>query len=422
MGRHLHVGFEFEFGGLHLSKYSRTADTYRLEKMEHGVPIVRTVGVKNIGDGIRFGEIQTEGVLDHPTHGIPEHVGAPFRPGGSRFEAQRYALKYFKEAVGEVLASKEDFMLSIGDRVDEVRWYKLKRVVEKYNQKLAAHSQKKSPAIPGSRHTVSDRILEFRMQLVGSKWVIGQKKTNWGQASIQTNVEVPFLKIGLEGGMPTRNFDNLTAKAFEELRQLARELVDSLNWWGQNEPFYSMFTLFFFAMYIQWQTEQQNSSKLLGKVGKEASIAAEKSRWVLLPKVEWQDLWEDALKEVERKHIGKKIKEILQGVPDKLDRFRQSRTFDRLMRRPFEGEDGRIAKDWLQRRTAAFFAEKYIHLADLSPTGGPLPVINYGDGRNPTIVFEIRNSGAAWNHDFRNLSDVSVDLGPVIQEVLAAQS
>lgn len=422
MGRHLHIGFEFEFGGLFLAKYSRQADRYRLEEMGHGVPVMRTRAHKTIGAAdIPFAEIQTEGVLDHPTYGIPEHVGGPFRPGGSRFEAQRHALKYFKEAVGEVLKGKEDFLLTVGDRVNEVRWYELERVVDAYNRRIVAHPRTAAPAVPGSRHTTGDRIGDFQMELVGSGWVVGEKKTNWGRPSIQTNLEIPFLRIGAAGGLPTQHFDRRTADAFEELRQLAQELVESLSWEGSRAAIQSMFTLFFFAMYIEWEAQQQTSSKIKGE---EARIAAKKSRWGLLPKVTWQDLWRDALDEEERDQIGRKLRDILMAVPPRLDRFRNSVIFTHSIR-PFQ-DDGGLAVEWLQKHTAAFFHEDYV-LSDektyavLSPTGGPLPVINYGEGRNPTIVFEIRQSGAGWNHDFRELPETGVELGAVIRQVLETQ-
>jgi hypothetical protein len=423
MGGHLHIGFEFEFGGLHLCRYRRTADRYYLEKMDHGVTVMRTRAVKTIGGAdIPFAEVQTEGVLDHPTHGIPEHVGGPFRAGGSRFEAQRHALKHFKESVGEVLKEREDFMLTVGDRVNAVRWYDLARVVDAYNRRILAHSRTASPPVPGSRHSVSDRIGDFQMELVGSNWVFGEKRTDWGQPSIQTNLEIPFLKIGAEGGLPTQHFDSRTATAFEELRRLAHELVESLGWEGPRAAIQSMFTLFFFAMYIEWEIQAQPSSKIKGE---EARIAASKSRWGLLPKVTWQDLWQQALEQEERDQVAEKLRGILTSVPPTLDRFRTSVTFARSLKRPFENDHG-LAVEWLQKHAAAFFHEDYVlsgetTYAVLSPAGKPLPVVNYGEGRNPTIVFEIRQSGADWNHEFRELHETGVKLEEVIKKVLAAQ-
>lgn len=490
----LHLGLELEFGSVSLVSYRSAAKlkhylgkppaestntrnvrrSYELRDITYGLRVARSKGqVKVDGHKFRRTEIEVEGA-DKGKYKIPELKSAPMTVGNlapknkpkdpdqlltrvdlktgqphalgrasSEMEAQDLAIKLFKEALEQTVRDLPDFHFEINS-AQTVNYYKLKRVLERYNQLIDWRA-------PLSLKTL---LQEFKLEEVrdGSwGWAVGKlssNKASWTDATVQVNFEVPFRKIGMAGGLPKENFTPGGWTAYESARVEADTVV---NWLcGRNpklDPGFdrsrlrSLFTLYFFGLCAHWTNDRR--ALVMKKESDEQRATANKSNWEVLPKVRWEDLLGEALTSADRALIpmsGDGWTQLKAQMNARLKAVGSAitRTNDALA--PFrDGPERQWNLGWMDMYHETLFHQRHYKTRGIDPqtgqerdvvikphgfssTGKPLPVgqSTLNGVKEPLIVFEVRRSG--FNQEMSAVINKSKPLGPLVEKVITAQA
>ncbi|MFO1325861.1 MAG: hypothetical protein U1F56_00770 [Rubrivivax sp.] len=490
----LHLGLELEFGTVSLVSYrsatklksylgkppSESTNTrnvrrsYELRDITYGMRVARSKGRVKV-DGHQFlrTEIEVEGA-DKGKHKIPELKSAPMpvahlapkqnakepdrflkrvdlKTGqthalgraSSEMEAQNLAITLFKEALEQSVRDLPDFHFEINS-AQNVQYYKLKRVLERYNQLI----DWRAPL------TLKALMQEFKLEEVrdGSwGWAVGKlssNKNSWTDATVQVNFEVPFRKIGTAGGLPKENFTPGGWVAYDSSRDQAEKMV---TWLCARNPkldarfdrsrLHSLFTLYFFGLCAHWTNDRR--AIVMKKESDEQRATANKSNWEVLPKVRWQDLWKEALSAPDRALIpmdGEGWKALKTQMNERLKAVGEAITRANDALAPFrDGPERQWNFGWMEIYHETLFHQRTFKTMGVDPktgqpvevehkphayssTGKPLPV---GQGSlngvsEPLIVFEVRRSG--FNQEMSAVINKSKPLGPLVEKVITAQT
>lgn len=448
----LNVGIEQEFGQIHLvsyksshlkglfgdehSKGSRNSRLgYDLRTIGYGAKVAKARGSVRVGKArMPLVKIESEGA-DAKKHQIPEMIGGAVQVDSRAFQIQVEAVRLFKQALATSLRGMPDFHWSITETGLTVQFVKLKRVLELYNSLLQTHSP---------IHFRPD-ILAYQMdeQRDGSwGWAVGRKGTipvtgadRLCQSTVQVNFEVPFRKIGAEGGMPSENFGTAW-RTFELCQREARKVVAGLVDRGQEKSksqnmvdrraLHSLFTLYFYGLVVHWENDRRPKPR---DGGQEALATANKSQWEVLPKVRWNDLWDHALDGADRKLIplkGSGWQDLKGAMNTGLAAISHESKGDHMKEfRPFRYTNAHGAPgfdiDWLNHRHERMFKSQH---EAFSSTGKPLPVgqSQHGNVSEPLIVFEVRRSGSEFNREASKILNGGQSPDLFVQKLVAAQT
>lgn len=476
----LHVGFELEFGEVSLVSYrsarslkayfgsppAESTDTrncrrsYELRDIKYGMRVARSKGKVKV-DGHKFlrTEIEVEGA-DKGKYQIPELKSAPMpvaqlapksKPSdpdrfyarkdmvtgqdhaqgraSAEVEAQQLAIQRFKTALENTVRGQPDFHFEIS-QAQTVHYYKLKRVLETYNQLLEHNAPfHLKSLLPG-----------FRLEEVrdgGWGWAVGKKssnKANWTDSTVQVNFEVPFRKIGTAGGLPQENFTPVGWAAFDGARVEAEKIV---TWLCNRDPkpgptfdrsrLHALFTLYFFGLFAHWVNDRR--SLMIKNESEETRATANKSTWEVLPKVRWADLWHNALSAEDRARVpmqGAGWDELKKQMNARIVGVGTAVTRKVDAQKPFrEGPEQRWNEVWMDEYHETLFHQRSIDShgpRGYSSTGKPLPVGHAKlDGvEEPLIVFEVRRSG--FNQEMSAVLNKGRPIGPLVEKLISAQT
>jgi hypothetical protein len=394
---------------------------WRACDISYGTQAAVTEGNSTVHN-IPLSQIQVEGANNHK-NGIPEHITGPLRARTPSFEYMRRSLKILCTWLRTSVTCFRPYAVYNG-----VQYFKLSSILENYNRDLDFLARQ-DPKWKLYRMHAKDPVY--------ATWVVGQNKTHdFGEMNTQSNLEIPFRAIGQQSGGTdlAAQFGPRNKSIFLGCRQKAQELCQARFAARRRqlrgkattdqvklERLNSLFTLYYFSVIMHYLNEKPSQLKsamhLLKQNGKVSNEDTEENRatknknqWGLLPKVEWSDLFKNALSAIDRQILSEVFQSGVAWATLKAEMTRHIKQIE-------PGIDA-MGDAWILNMHEAIMRT---HSRHLSSTGKPLPIelapankvirttVTDDAGRvlseeqelkgvmEPMIVFEFRHGG----HDTR---------------------
>ncbi len=439
--KRLHVGIENELAGYELVLLGRRGADWEFQDIGYGKQVAFSVG-KSPVHNLPLAQIQVEGAADHKT-GLPEHISGPLRTNTTSFESMRTCLEKLTGAFRFWVADRPMVMNGYSVQLGGKVYVFLRHIIEAYNQQL----ENMAMLDRGDVH----RYRLFKLKLdepSHTRWAVTRKATHQaGKLNTQANIEVPFRIIGQpSGGVDLADqFTSGNKRLFLACRRLATAMVqtvfaaDRQRVTGKTGPvklekLNSLFTLYYFAICMQAATRRQGAVQQrlidLGQTSvdrAEAQATAAKSRWELLPKVEWKELMKNALSSDDRAvlkpHIASPVKwatlttRLNQDLLDaslglNLSGGELNAFHDKIIKT----QEQHLSSTGKPLPVERYAAQKVVADVHLDTTGKVTAIepAKYVSTTEPVIVFEVRNSG----HHMQAIGNPSKPLAPELLRVI----
>lgn len=311
--RRLHVGIENEMSGYELVLLQKWGTSWRYCDIGYNKRVLKSAGNTPVNN-LPLAQIRVEGAADHKK-GTPEHITGPLRISTPSFDVTRECLELLMKCFKFWVMEKPFAMPPFSIEHDKNVYVFLENIIKMYNDQLK---------IMGSWDKEKHYEL-YKLKLdqpFYAHWAVTRRAGKAAaKLNTQANIEVPFRSIGQPSGDTdlAKFFGSGNKKVFLKCRELAQGMVqdvfaaERLKVTGKTGPvklekLNSLFTLYYFAvcMHVANSGHQKIQAALKGhgqsaEDRSEGAATADKSRWELLPKVQWKDLIEDGLSLYDRK-------------------------------------------------------------------------------------------------------------------------
>jgi hypothetical protein len=312
----LHIGTESELGGIELVLLRRSGAGWTFVNIAYDQQVVEGLSLTPVNK-IPYAQIKVEGAAKDPRFGTPEHVGGPLNTGSEEHRIAREALHLLVQRIAGLTSDGGVSTVSVNNKA----YRPLDRAIDRYNLDL----EQKANAAPFPLVKATWRRFKLRTTRPDNAvWHI--RKRDIGSATkvgTQVNIELPFTSIGQRIGNAdlAEQFGSNEA-LFRQCRQAACGTVRHIfaveraaqkkgTVFPEHVKLYklnSLFTLYYYAVVMQWQIKmaQERIQVRLHALGEdpaarfEQSATSNKSKWQLLPKVKWGDLYENAISSHDR--------------------------------------------------------------------------------------------------------------------------